>query len=77
MLVADPSQRLGYRRGASEIKSHGWFRGLRWALLQDEAPPLVVVDPAKAAEEAAAAAAAAAGDGGACGLEPLSSVLAR
>jgi protein-serine/threonine kinase len=71
VLVADPSQRLGYTRGAPEIKSHGWFRGLRWALLRDEAPPLLVVDPARAAEEAAAAA------GTGADLEPLNSVLAR
>ena len=71
VLVADPSQRLGYARGAPEIKSHGWFRGLRWALLRDEAPPLLVVDPARAAEEEASVA------GFPGGLEPLNSVLAR
>ncbi len=71
VLVADPSQRLGYRRGAPEIKSHSWFRGLRWALLRDEAAPLMVVNPARAAEDAAAVA------GIGVDLEPLNSVLAR
>lgn len=81
VLVAEPEKRLGYTRGASEIKAHPWFRGLRWALLRDEAPPLVVVPAQRleqlAAEEEEVAAAAAAMDGSDSGLESLSSVLAR
>lgn len=72
VLVADPCQRLGYTRGAPEIKAHCWFRGLRWALLRDEAPPLLMVDPARAREEEVAAVSSAEGV-----LEPLNSVLAR
>ncbi|KAJ8563727.1 hypothetical protein K7X08_032179 [Anisodus acutangulus] len=33
LLEKDPTRRLGYRRGASEIKEHEFFNGLRWDLL--------------------------------------------
>ncbi|PIA53558.1 hypothetical protein AQUCO_00900262v1 [Aquilegia coerulea] len=33
LLDKDPTKRLGYNRGAVEIKEHEFFRGLRWNLL--------------------------------------------
>jgi len=45
LLVAEPSARLGFSAGASEIKQHGWFSGVRWALLQDEPAPIVPPQP--------------------------------
>ena len=45
LLVAEPSARLGFHAGASEIKQHGWFSGVRWALLQDEPAPIVPPQP--------------------------------
>ncbi|XP_040993191.1 serine/threonine-protein kinase UCN-like [Juglans microcarpa x Juglans regia] len=35
LLEKDPTRRLGYLRGASEIKGHAFFRGVRWDLLTD------------------------------------------
>lgn len=35
LLEKDPTRRLGYRRGAAEIKEHEFFRGLRWELLTE------------------------------------------
>ena len=45
LLVAEPSARLGFSAGASEIKQHRWFSGVRWALLQDEPAPIVPPQP--------------------------------
>ena len=45
LLVAEPSARLGFSAGASEIKQHGWFSGVRWALLQDSPAPIVPPQP--------------------------------
>lgn len=39
LLEKDPTRRLGYRRGASEIKDHGFFKGLRWDLLTEVVRP--------------------------------------
>lgn len=39
LLEKDPTRRLGYRRGASEIKEHEFFRGLRWDLLTEVLRP--------------------------------------
>ncbi|XP_051142047.1 serine/threonine-protein kinase UCNL-like [Andrographis paniculata] len=38
LLEKDPTRRLGYG-GASEIKGHGFFRGLRWELLTEVSRP--------------------------------------
>ncbi|GFP98761.1 serine/threonine-protein kinase ucnl, partial [Phtheirospermum japonicum] len=35
LLEKDPTRRLGYRGGASEVKEHEFFRGLRWDLLTE------------------------------------------
>ncbi|KAH6767707.1 Protein kinase superfamily protein [Perilla frutescens var. hirtella] len=39
LLEKDPKLRLGYRRGAAEIKEHHFFRGLSWELLTDVSRP--------------------------------------
>ncbi|XP_042513618.1 serine/threonine-protein kinase UCNL-like [Macadamia integrifolia] len=44
LLEKDPTQRLGYRYGAAEIKRHPFFRGLRWDLLTDVLrPPFIAL----------------------------------
>jgi serine/threonine protein kinase len=39
LLVKEPEHRLGYMKGAAEIKSHPFFEGLNWALIRSAAPP--------------------------------------
>ncbi|MCO5553267.1 hypothetical protein L7F22_006788 [Adiantum nelumboides] len=39
LLVKDPQHRLGYKRGATEIKQHPFFEGVNWALIRSIAPP--------------------------------------
>ncbi|KAM6596748.1 serine/threonine-protein kinase UCNL [Cannabis sativa] len=39
LLEKDPTRRLGYARGATEIKEHEFFSGLRWDLLTDVLRP--------------------------------------
>ncbi|KAL6527782.1 hypothetical protein OROMI_029593 [Orobanche minor] len=39
LLEKDPTRRLGYRRGALEIKEHEFFRGLRWDLVTEVSRP--------------------------------------
>lgn len=39
LLEKDPTRRLGYQRGALEIKEHEFFRGLRWDLLTEVLRP--------------------------------------
>ncbi|XP_061979980.1 serine/threonine-protein kinase UCNL-like [Populus nigra] len=39
LLEKDPTQRLGYQRGACEIKEHGFFKGVRWDLLTEVLRP--------------------------------------
>ncbi|KAJ6702871.1 SERINE/THREONINE-PROTEIN KINASE UCNL [Salix viminalis] len=39
LLEKDPAQRLGYQRGACEIKEHGFFKGARWDLLTEVLRP--------------------------------------
>ncbi|MED6169898.1 hypothetical protein PIB30_025464 [Stylosanthes scabra] len=44
LLEKEPSRRLGYVGGASEIKDHEFFRGLKWDLLTEEVamrPPFI------------------------------------
>ncbi|XP_078434168.1 protein kinase superfamily protein [Wolffia australiana] len=40
LLAKDPARRLGRARGAAEIKRHGFFRGLNWALIRSAPPPV-------------------------------------
>lgn len=39
LLQKDPTRRLGYARGASEIKEHEFFRGVRWDILTEVVRP--------------------------------------
>ncbi|KAG6485628.1 protein kinase G11A-like [Zingiber officinale] len=39
LLVKEPQHRLGYKRGASEIKQHTFFEGVNWALIRCASPP--------------------------------------
>lgn len=41
LLAPDPKKRLGHKAGAAEIKSNPWFKGINWALIRNEKPPLV------------------------------------
>lgn len=41
LLAHDPKKRLGHKRGAADIKSHPWFKGVKWALVRNETPPMV------------------------------------
>ncbi|RLN39467.1 protein kinase PINOID-like [Panicum miliaceum] len=41
LLDKDPRTRLGSRRGAADVKAHGFFKGLNLALLRSSAPPVV------------------------------------
>ncbi|CAD6213787.1 unnamed protein product [Miscanthus lutarioriparius] len=45
LLDKDPRTRLGSKRGAADVKAHGFFKGLNFALLRS-APPPVVPPPA-------------------------------
>ncbi|CAN6438755.1 unnamed protein product [Victoria cruziana] len=42
LLSKEPESRLGYDRGAAEIKSHPFFEGLNWALIRCSTPPEVL-----------------------------------
>ncbi|KAI3977955.1 hypothetical protein MKX01_032332 [Papaver californicum] len=39
LLVKDPQHRLGYKRGATEIKQHPFFENVNWALIRSTHPP--------------------------------------
>ncbi|RLN17611.1 protein kinase PINOID-like [Panicum miliaceum] len=41
LLDKDPRTRLGSRRGAADVKAHGFFKGLNLALLRSSPPPVV------------------------------------
>lgn len=41
LLALDPKKRLGHKAGAAEIKKHPWFKGINWALIRNEKPPLI------------------------------------
>ncbi|KAI4975569.1 hypothetical protein ZWY2020_049176 [Hordeum vulgare] len=41
LLVKEPQQRLGCKRGATEIKQHPFFEGVNWALIRCASPPEV------------------------------------
>jgi protein-serine/threonine kinase len=40
LLHRDPKRRLGARHGAPEIKKHPFFKGVNWALIRNETPPI-------------------------------------
>ncbi|XP_059449816.1 serine/threonine-protein kinase D6PK [Corylus avellana] len=39
LLVKDPQKRLGFKRGATEIKQHPFFETVNWALIRGTHPP--------------------------------------
>ncbi|GLJ43579.1 hypothetical protein SUGI_0906890 [Cryptomeria japonica] len=41
LLTKEPSKRLGFERGASEIKEHHFFDGVNWTLILKGQPPMV------------------------------------
>uniref|UniRef100_A0A5B7AZS0 non-specific serine/threonine protein kinase n=1 Tax=Davidia involucrata TaxID=16924 RepID=A0A5B7AZS0_DAVIN len=41
LLVKDPAGRLGSRRGAAEVKTHPFFKGLNFALVRSLKPPVI------------------------------------
>ncbi|PWA74993.1 Protein kinase, catalytic domain-containing protein [Artemisia annua] len=41
LLVKDPKERLGCARGATDIKQHPFFNGLKWPLIRNYQPPEV------------------------------------
>jgi len=45
LLVKNEKKRLGYEHGVAEIKSHPWFRNVKWDLQRNQEPPLM--PPAK------------------------------
>ncbi|KAK6205158.1 kinase-like domain-containing protein [Scheffersomyces amazonensis] len=43
LLIKDEVKRLGSKTGASEIKSHAFFKNTQWALLRNQKPPMIPV----------------------------------
>lgn len=43
LLIKDETKRLGSRLGASDIKSHPFFKNTQWALLRHQKPPMIPV----------------------------------
>lgn len=41
LLVKDENKRLGSRAGASDVKSHQFFKSTQWALLRHMRPPMI------------------------------------
>jgi len=41
LLIKDELRRLGSRAGASDVKSHAFFRNTSWALLRHSKPPII------------------------------------
>lgn len=41
LLEKEPEKRIGYRRGATEIKQHPFFDGVNWALVRSATPPYI------------------------------------
>ncbi|KAK1279502.1 Protein kinase PINOID [Acorus gramineus] len=41
LLTKDPNKRLGSERGAADVKSHVFFKGINFALLRSHVPPVV------------------------------------
>ncbi|GAB2224308.1 hypothetical protein Drorol1_Dr00005061 [Drosera rotundifolia] len=41
LLMKEPQNRLGVKRGATEIKQHPFFEGVNWALIRCSTPPEV------------------------------------
>ncbi|PON67266.1 Serine/threonine-protein kinase [Parasponia andersonii] len=43
LLVKDPRRRLGCARGATDVKRHPFFKGVKWALIRNYKPPAEVM----------------------------------
>ena len=41
LLIKDELRRIGSRAGASDVKSHPFFRSTQWALLRHMKPPMI------------------------------------
>ncbi|KAK4393061.1 Serine/threonine-protein kinase D6PKL2 [Sesamum angolense] len=41
LLAKDPQKRLGFKRGATEIKQHPFFESVNWALIRSTTPPQI------------------------------------
>lgn len=41
LLVKEPQNRVGVKRGATELKQHAFFEGVNWALIRCSTPPEV------------------------------------
>lgn len=41
LLIKDENRRLGARAGASDIKSHPFFKTTQWALIRHQKPPII------------------------------------
>lgn len=39
LLAKDPQKRLGFKRGAADIKQHPFFESVNWALIRSTQPP--------------------------------------
>jgi protein-serine/threonine kinase len=40
LLHIDQKKRLGHKNGAADIKAHPFFKGVNWALIRNEQPPI-------------------------------------
>jgi protein-serine/threonine kinase len=40
LLHIDQKKRLGHKNGAADIKAHPFFKGVNWALIRNETPPI-------------------------------------
>ncbi|ODQ66372.1 Pkinase-domain-containing protein [Nadsonia fulvescens var. elongata DSM 6958] len=49
LLIKDEHKRLGSRAGASDIKSHPFFKNTQWALLRNQDPPIIPLQQDKRA----------------------------
>ncbi|GFP81208.1 protein kinase pinoid [Phtheirospermum japonicum] len=45
LLSKDPNRRLGSKRGAADVKTHPFFKGLNFALIRSVTPPTLGGDP--------------------------------
>lgn len=50
LLVKEPQNRLGVKRGAAEIKQHPFFEGVNWALIRCSTPPEIPRPPVEMME---------------------------
>ena len=43
LVAKEPQHRLGFKKGAPEIKQHPFFEGINWALIRCASPPEIPV----------------------------------